>query len=397
MPEGSAPYLLAARTERLPRESIGSVLRQAAGRDAIMLAVGSPAPEAFCTAEIAQVAERIVGQPGALQYADPRGLSTLREWIAADQSGLLARPVAPAMVLLTHGSQQGLDLLCKALIDPGDVIVVDRPTYVGALQVFDLFQARTVGLPIATDSNLDRLEGELNQGLRPKFLYIVPNFANPTGLTLSTRQREKLAALAAKHHFLIVEDDPYRELRFEEGGDRPPAIAAVSEFAVHLGSFSKVLFPAARLGYAVAPLPLAEILGKLKEAADLGNSAFVERVVLELVTIPGFLTQHLAQLRKLYRDRRDALAGALHDSLADHLHFTVPEGGFFIWATLTRKVNAAALLGEAIDEGVAFMPGSLFFASNPDPATMRLAFSCTPTERLNASGLRLAAAVRRMA
>jgi 2-aminoadipate transaminase len=396
MQEATYPGLLASRTGRLPLSSIGSVLRQAASPDMIMLAPGSPAPETHCTAEVTEAAQRVLARADPLQYGDPEGLPALREWIAEDQSRLLARPVDPVMTVLTHGSQQALDLLCKALIDPGDVVVVDRPSYVGALQVFDLFQASVVALPIATDHHLERLEDELNRGLRPKFLYVVPSFANPTGLSLSAAQREKLAGLAVRHHFVVVEDDPYRELYFEDGAERPGAIAAQSDMVVRLGSFSKVLFPAARLGYVIAPLPLAGVLNKLKEAADLGNSAFVERIVYELVSRPGFLARHLAEARALYRERRDALAGALRSSLAGQLRFTVPGGGFFVWGTLAHGMSAAALLTEALAENVSFMPGHLFFASGPDDATLRLAFSSTPPERLSASGPRLAAALGRM-
>lgn len=396
MPEIISSDVLAARTGGLAPSTIGSVLRLADAEDMIALAAGRPAPETFCATEVAKVVGGLLAQPDPLQYGDPEGLRPLREWIAADQSRLMSRPVSLTATVLTHGSQQALDLVCKALINPGDVVVVDRPTYVGALQVFDLFQASVVGVPIATDNCLELLEARLNQGLRPKFLYVVPNFANPTGLTLSEYQREKLVSLAQRHRFIIVEDDPYGELFFDDGGERAVALAALSDTVVRLGSFSKVLFPAARLGYAVAQPGLAEVLNKLKEVSDLGNSGFVERIIYELVSVPGFLDGHLTEVRKLYRERRDVLAQALRESLGDGFRFALPAGGFFIWGALAQGGSAKALLKESLIEKVSFVPGDVFFASDPDGATLRLSFSCTAPERLATSGRRLAAALARV-
>lgn len=388
---------LAARTTRLAESAIGSILRFADAPDMITLAAGGPAAETFCGEEVAAaVAELLATGPGPLQYGDTSGLWELREWIAQVQAGELSRPVEPAEIVLTHGSQQAVDLLCKALLDPGAVVVVDRPSYVGALQVFNLYQATIVAVPIAADAGLDALRAELDRGLRPKLLYIVPNFANPTGLTLSGEQRLALLDLAARHGFVIVEDDPYGDLWLTDRDERPLALAAGSGQVIRLGSFSKVLFPAARLGYAVAPRPIADVLSKLKQAADLGNSHFVERIVHELVRRPGFLTAVLARSRAIYRERREVLIESLRTHVGEHLSFARPDGGFFLWARMPAGADAGQLLTEALAVRVSFVPGAAFYPADPDVATLRLSYSCATPDQLAAAGPRLSAAFDRL-
>lgn len=398
MSTAASPTVLAARTARLAESAIGSILRLADAADMISLAGGNPATETFCADEVAAaVADLLAVGPGALQYGDTSGLWQLREWIAQAQGAELGRPVDPAEIVLAHGSQQAVDLLCKAMLDPGDVVVVDRPSYVGALQVFNLYQADIVPVPIASDAGLDALRAELERGLRPKLLYIVPNFANPTGLTLSGDQRRALLEMAARHGFAVVEDDPYGDLWLTERDERPPALAAGSDQVIRLGSFSKVLFPAARLGYLVAPRAIADVLNKLKQAADLGNSHFVERIVHELVRQPGFLAAVLARSRAIYRDRREILIESLRAHVGEQLSFARPDGGFFLWASLPAGVDAGRLLAEALAVRVSFVPGAAFYATDPDVTTLRLSYSCAPTDRLAAAGPRLAAALDRLA
>jgi 2-aminoadipate transaminase len=387
---------LADRTTRLASSAIGSVLRLVDSPDVIALAAGSPAPETFCVDEVSDVVKRILSEPGTLQYGSTEGLWQMRNWLAADQSAFLGRQIDPADVTLTHGSQQALDLLCKAILDPGDVVLVDQPSYVGALQVLNLFQATIVPVAIAIDDNLDRLDASLRRGLRPKMAYVVPNFANPSGLTLSAHQRHRMVELSARHGFLVVEDDPYGELAYNRSAARPAALAALSDDVVRLGSFSKILFPAARLGYIIANPSLARVLQKLKQAADLGNSVFLETLVYELVRVPGFLPDRLIATRKLYRERRDSLVASLHESMGGQLQFSRPEGGFFIWAKLTNGVTATTLLGHALKERVSFVPGQSFFAADPDYSTLRLSFSCAAASRLTAAGPRLARALERV-
>jgi 2-aminoadipate transaminase len=393
----SSPVTMASRIDRLASSAIGSVLRLADSADMIALAAGNPAPETFGADEVSEIMNRILTTPDPLQYGETDGMWLLREWIAANQSNLLGRDIGPARTMLTHGSQQALDLLCKALLDPGDVVLVDRPSYVGALQVFNLFQATLVPVPIVEDDNLDQLSTLLRRGLRPKLLYVVPNFANPTGLTVSAPQRERLVELATRHGFVVVEDDPYGELYYSDHDERPPAVAALSEEVVRIGSFSKVLFPAARLGYLTAPQPLVDVLIKLKQAADLVNSNLMQRIVYELVSTPGCVPDRLLGARQLYRERRDALVTSVRESLGDRLRFTTPEGGFFVWATLPEGASATMLLTEALAEHISFVPGQYFFAADPDDTTLRLSFSCATVEQLAVAGPRLANALNRVA
>jgi 2-aminoadipate transaminase len=265
------------------------------------------------------------------------------------------------------------------------------------LQVFNLYQAEIVPVPIASDAGLDALRSALAEGLRPKLLYVVPNFANPTGLTLSGDQRPVLLELAAHYGFVIVEDDPYGDLWLTERDQRPPALAAGSDQVIRLGSFSKVLFPAARIGHVTAPRPLADVLNKLKQAADLGNSHFVERIVHELVRRPGFLPTVLARSRAVYRVRRDTLIESLRTHVGERLSFARSDGGFFLWASLPTGADATRLLAEALALGVSFVPGAAFYAAAPEAATLRLSYSCAAMDQLTTAGPRLAAALDRLA
>ena len=381
---------LAGRTRELQPSAIGAVLRLADAPDILALAAGSPARETFCAEEVRMVTGRLLADdPDLLQYGDTAGLPALRQWIAEHVGRLVARPYDTAQVVVTHGSQQGLDLVCKALLDPGDGVVVDQPSYIGALQVFRLFQAQVTPVPLASDSGLEQLERALTGGLRVKMIYVVPNYANPTGLTLSAAQRARLIRLAHDHGCLVVEDDPYGELCYRGAPEQPAPIAALSDHVVRLGSFSKVLFPAARLGYLTAPRRLAAVLNSLKEAADLGNSHFVQRIVLELVSQPGFLDRQVRRATELYRERRDALAGSLRRFFGDELDFTVPDGGFFIWARWAGAATATELLTEALVERVSFVPGGACYAADPDEFCMRLSFSAIAPADLVEAAARL--------
>lgn len=381
---------LATRTRGLKPSAIGSVLRLADSPDILALAAGSPARETFCVQEVNEATKRLlVNDPDLLQYGDTQGLPALREWITEHVGHLAGRRYDTTQVVVTHGSQQALDLICKALLDPGDVVVVDQPSYVGALHVLNVFQATVTPVPLASDSGLKRLERTLASGLQVKMIYVVSNYANPTGLTLSKAQRATLVELARRYRCLVVEDDPYGELRYSGAPERPAPIAALSDDVVRLGSFSKVLFPAARIGYMTAPQGLATVLNNLKQAADLGNSNFVQQVVYELISEPGFVSRQVKRANAIYCERRNALAGSLRRFFGDELDFTVPDGGFFIWARLTGHASAHELLTEALAEKVSFVPGGAFYAAEPDESFMRLSFSCTPAENMVEATARL--------
>ncbi|MGH3784168.1 MAG: PLP-dependent aminotransferase family protein [Pseudonocardiaceae bacterium] len=383
---------LAARMAGVAPSAIGSVLRLGDRSDVISLAGGLPADQGLPVADVMELAARVLrqGTPG-LQYGDTNGLPGLRAWISRHLHAEYGISTEPDRVLVTHGSQQGIDLVCKVLLDPGDIVVVDRPSYLGATQVFRLFQARLREVPLAEDSELAELTRALIAGLRPRVLYVVPNYANPTGVSLQERQRHRLADLARRFNFVIIEDDPYHELWFAARRPAAPAIAALTNRCVHLGSFSKTLFPSARVGYLSAPAELITPLRLARQAADLGNSEFLQRLTYELVRDDGYLRGRLHHLRTLYRERRDALGAAL----ARHLPggtFQAPEGGFFIWARLGTGRVATDMLRAALDHGVSFVPGEPFYVDRPDHGMARLAFSGLSVELADTAAARLAQA-----
>ncbi|MGI5467376.1 PLP-dependent aminotransferase family protein [Streptomyces sp. CA-132043] len=387
--------LLAARTGGLAASAIGEVLRLAEGPGIIPLAAGSPAPETLPTAAVARVVAGLAhASVDPLQYGDTSGLPELRDMLAGHHQDKTGRSTTAQQVIISHGAQQGLDLVCKALIDPGDTVVVDRPSYVGALQVFRLYGAEVRAVPIAEDPDLERLADLLRH--RPvKAVYTVPDFANPTGRTLSIKQRTALSDLAERHGFLIIEDTPYSELYFTSTVPRPP-LAALSDRVIALGSFSKVLFPAARLGHVTAPRELAQVLHTVKQAADLGNSALLQYVALALLREPGLLREQVERARVVYQERRDVLMDALR-VFEGALSYEPPDGGFFLWAHLPTHLDAEALLAEALAEKVSFIPGAAFFPGSADRSALRLSYSCAPLTSLPEAAGRLHRAYLRLA
>ena len=343
-----------------------------------------------------ELIDRVLSTPGALQYTDTAGLPALREWIAGEESHRTGRTLGAEQILVTHGSQQGLDLVCRALLDPGDTVLVDRPSYSGALQLLGLHRARVHDVPIAADPGLAALTRALEEHPSARLVYVVPSFANPTGASLGTGQRARLGRLAERHGCVVVEDDPYRELGFTPGWGPDAPVAAFSERVITLGSFSKVLSPAVRTGYLCAPQPLAPLFGRLKEAADLGNSALTQLLVHAWITTPGLLDHQLARLRGIYRERRDILTAAVRAHLGDELSFTVPEGGFFLWARLADGDDTRALLTGALREGMAFVPGAAFYAQAPDTSTLRLSYAAAEPGEMAEGCARLARALERL-
>jgi 2-aminoadipate transaminase len=354
----------------------------------ITLAGGLPSPVHFPVEQtIGAVADLLRADRGALQYSSTEGDATLREWIAADHG------VGPDQVLVTHGSQQALDLLARATLAVGDRVVLADPGYVGAIQAFRLSGADLVGLPTdAGGLDIDALEERLGAGLRPRLVYIVPNFHNPTGATLSDGRARRLAPLAERFGCLIVEDDPYRELRFS--GRAPSAFRTLTDGVVSIGTISKVLFPGLRVGWIVAPPWLAPSLALVKQAMDLHTSTLAQRIALHLLTGPDFLTDHLVALRHHYQSQARILASALERSFGPQLVFDRPDGGMFLWARLTGPgVDTAALLPGAIERGVAYVPGPAFSVTGSHRASLRLSFATVAPDDLIEGAERLAGAL----
>jgi 2-aminoadipate transaminase len=368
------PWTLARRAERLNPSTIREILKLTERPGIVSLAGGLPAADAFPVPAIAEATARVLRDTPreALQYAASEGFGPLREWVAAELAaqGLSADA---AQVLITSGSQQGLDLVGKVLIDPGSAVAVEQPTYLGALQAFAPYEPRFAALDSDAEGPLPAaLQAAGKAGTRARFAYLLPNFQNPSGRCLGAARRLVLVQAAAEAGVPIVEDNPYGELWYD-APPPPPLAAAAGAGAVYLGSFSKVLAPGLRLGYVVAPRALWPKLLQAKQAADLHTPGFNQRIVHEVVR-DGFLARHLPTVRARYRAQRDAMRAALERHLPPGCRWAVPAGGMFFWLELPAALDAAALLPRAVEAGVAYVPGAAFFCAAPRANTLRLSF-----------------------
>ena len=394
----------ALRTQRMQSSIVRELLKLTEKPDVISFAGGLPAPEVFPLEQFKTAAQRVLEQEGpkSLQYSTTEGCRKLREMIArhAARYGIM---VQTDNILITSGSQQALDLIGKVFLNPGDRIAVERPTYLGALQAWNAYQAEYIGIGLDDDGmRIDELESALRSG--PKFLYALPNFQNPSGVTLSLSRRKELVQLADKWGVPIVEDDPYGQLRFE--GDHLPSLAVLdaqerhedhySGNVIYLSTFSKTLSPGIRLGWIIAPVEVISKLVQAKQATDLHTSTFIQMVAYEVAS-GGFLDRHVRHIRSVYHVRRDAILAALKRHMPPGIRWTKPEGGLFIWVTLPEGVDAWAILPQAVDQKVAFVPGSAFYDDGSGKNTMRLNFSNATPEQIEEGISRLGKVFARVA
>jgi 2-aminoadipate transaminase len=368
-------WTLSQRAEKLTSSAIREILKVTERPEVISFAGGLPSPDTFPVERLRMHTQRVLTESptAALQYGPTEGYMALREWIAARHGS------SAANVLVTTGSQQGLDLLGKVLIDTGSRVLVETPTYLGALQAFSLCEPRFVSVP---SDDQGPITAELTSHFvkDARFMYCLPNFQNPTGRRIPISRREELARLAEKHGLLILEDDPYGALSYS--GDALPTLFSMNaNNVVYMGSFSKVLAPGLRVGYVIAPVELHRKLVQAKQAADLHTPSFTQRIVYETVK-NGFLDQHIPTIRKLYADRCSVMLSAMSKHFPSSVRWNRPEGGMFIWVTLPAGLNSASLLDKAIAQNVAFVPGAPFFANDPQPNTLRLSFVTVPPEKI---------------
>jgi 2-aminoadipate transaminase len=371
---------MAARAARVESSVIREILKLTAGRAMISLAGGLPAPQSFPVEALRAAFDQVLRDDAAaaLQYSTTEGHPALREWIAARESAQ-GVPTLADEVLIVSGSQQALDLLGKALLDPGAPVLVEAPSYLGALQAFAVYQPQFRSLPTDNAGLLpDAIDAKLAAGVR--LLYAMPNFQNPTGRSLTAERRAQLAQAARAHDFWLVEDDPYGELWYETA---PPASlrAWAPERTIRLSSFSKVLAPGLRLGYVIAPRACIDLLARLKQAADLCSPGLNQRAAAAVLAA-GLLDGHLPRIRALYAAQAQAMLDALAATMPAGVHWTRPAGGMFIWLQLPAGIDAMALLAPAIERGVAFVPGAPFFAGAPERNTLRLSFVTVPPEKI---------------
>ena len=388
-------YTFATRTTGLRSSAIRDLLKVTEMSDMLSLAGGLPTPDSFPLADLRREADRLLGEygPRVVQYSATDGVIELRRWIAQLYSVELTRPIAvEGEIIVTHGSQQGLDLLAKVLIDPGDVVVTESPAYLGAVQSLELFQPRFAVIPGDEHGmQVELLAEQLAAGLRPKLVYVVPNFHNPSGATMSLDRRKLLAALADQYELLIVEDDPYGAIRFN--GTPLPPVASFTDRVVYLSTFSKIVAPGFRVGWMIGPPEVMGWVARAKQAADLHTSSFSQLLLVNVVSQPGWLDAQKARIVPMYRDRCVALADALESTLGDRITFHRPDGGMFLWTEFPHIADTTQLLQHAVREGVAFVPGNAFTIDQVPDSKARFSYSTLAPDQLGDAVERLSRAV----
>ncbi len=373
---------LATRAADAKSSIIREILKVTQRPEVISFAGGLPSPATFPVDALREAFGAVLqaAGPTALQYSATEGDDALRAWVAARETAR-GIPTSPEQVLIVAGSQQGLDLIGKALIDAVSTVLVESPTYLGALQAFALFQPKFRELPVDAEGlQPTAIDAALVRDAR--FAYVMPNYQNPTGRTLSRERRAALADKARALDLWLVEDDPYGELWYRHAP--PPGLRQFApERTIRLGSFSKILSPGLRLGFVIAPQAFVDVLARLKQATDLHTSTLAQRAAAHVVT-SGLLESHLPQIRARYAAQCEVMLEALRTHFPREARFTQPDGGMFVWAELPDGVDASRLLDAAIARNVAFVPGAAFYANAPRANTLRLSFVTVPPERIRA-------------
>ncbi|MRN55703.1 PLP-dependent aminotransferase family protein [Paenibacillus monticola] len=370
----------------LGSSAVREILKVTQGKNIISLAGGLPAEDLFPLQAVSNAYSRVLSADSSvLQYGLTEGFTPLRDKIAErlTKQGI---PVTAAEMILTTGSQQAIDLLCKIMIDPGDTVLVEAPTYLAALQVLGSYRADIQTVENDEQGMLpDDLEDKLRR-LRPKLLYAVPTFNNPSGATWSKERREQTVELCRRYGVLILEDNPYGEITFDEDKELYPlSLAAIDRSyggdycVVYTGTFSKIVAPALRSGWIVGPSELIKVIAKAKQAADLHSSTIDQRALDELLQ-QFDIEKHIRVISREYRSRMKLLSAELTSRAWEGAHFLEPRGGMFLWLTLSADINAADLLPLAVNHGVAFVPGEVFYSAQPLKNTMRLNFTHTPPQ-----------------
>jgi 2-aminoadipate transaminase len=400
----STPYMqFADRLNNVETSAIRELFKLLGKPGIISFAGGFPDAALFDVDGIREATLAALAQePGAaLQYGATEGYNPLREQLAAFMQAKGNQDVGPEQLIVTTGSQQALDLLGKTMISPGDKVIVEGPTFLATIQCFRLYGAELISAPVdANGVDTDALAALMAEH-KPKLVYLIPTFGNPSGATLSLERRRKVLALAVQHQTLVVEDDPYGDLYF--GDAPPPSLLALSasvpgsrDLLAHCGSLSKVLSPGLRVGWMIAPPELLAKATMCKQFSDAHTSTFAQATAAQYLKA-GRMPATLARVRQVYAERAQTMGDALRRELGDAIEFVQPQGGLFVWARLTgaggKVSNGNDFAKRAIDKGVAFVPGTPFFASNPDHATLRLSFATVGTDKILEGVGRLAAAL----
>ncbi|MBV8084014.1 MAG: PLP-dependent aminotransferase family protein [Chloroflexi bacterium] len=386
--------LYAGRVSRFQGSAVRQMFHWATLPGMISLSAGSPAPELFPVESFRRACQEVIDSDasGALQYGITEGFPPLRQWVV-DQMVGKGFSVTPDEVLITTGSQQAMDLLARVLIDKGDLVAIERPTFIATLQAMDSCEAEFLSVPMDEQGMVvQELEHRLD-GRKPKLICAQPNFQNPSGVSMSLPRRMQLAHLAGELGVPIVEDDPYAELIYE--GEALPSIKSFDTegLTMYLGSFSKILMPGLRVGWAAGPSQLLEKMAVLKQHNDLHTDGFTQRVINAMVRT-GELPAHIERLRLEYKKRRDAMLAALNEHFPAEAHWTHPRGGLFVWVELPESVNTNDFMMAAVDKLVLFPAGAGFYRDGTGQNTMRLNFSNQPVERIQEGVKRLGEVVK---
>jgi DNA-binding transcriptional MocR family regulator len=392
----------ATRLDAIETSAIRELFKLLGKPGIISFAGGFPDPALFDAEGIAQSSAAVLASnPGpVLQYGATEGFQPLRDGISKFMAGK-GSTVTPECLIVTTGSQQALDLIGKTMISPGDKVIVEAPTFLATIQCFRLYGAHIIGAPIDADGvDVDKLEALIDEH-KPKLVYLIPTFGNPSGATLSLARRKRILEIAVRTQTLIVEDDPYGELYFD--APPPPSLLALSdsvpgsrEWLAHCGSFSKILSPGLRVGWMIAPPELLAKATMCKQFSDAHTSNLTQAICAHYLTL-NRLNGALAVVRQTYAERARVMAESLRRELGDAIEFNQPQGGMFFWARLTgahgKPANAAEFAKRAIDKLVAFVPGAPFYAHDPDPATLRLSFATADVVKIEEGIARLGQAL----
>ena len=397
------PLHFADRLDNVETSAIRELFKLLGKPGIISFAGGFPDPAMFDVEGIREASNAaLTAEPGAaLQYGATEGYQPLREQLAAFMASKGSQNLAADNLIVTTGSQQALDLLGKTMISPGDKVIVEGPTFLATIQCFRLYGAHLISAPIdANGVQVDKLEALIAEH-KPKLVYLIPTFGNPSGAMLSLERRKQVLELAVRYQTLVVEDDPYGDLYFQDAP--PPSLLALShtvpgsrDWLAHCGSLSKVLSPGLRVGWLVAP---PDLLGKAtmcKQFSDAHTSTFAQATAAQYLKA-GRMPATLARVRSVYAQRAEAMGEALRRELGAAIEFVPPQGGLFVWARLTgaggKSTDGAALAQRAIEKGVAFVPGVPFYATNPDRATLRLSFATADPQKIAEGVARLGQAL----
>lgn len=376
-------YAFANRVRNLQSSAVRDILKVVGSGDVISFAGGLPDGDLFPIKGIEEAFSRVFAQgKQALQYAETEGYRPLREKILERMERIGIKGFTSDDVLLTTGSQQAIDLFARIMLDPGDVVLTEDPTYLAALQVFHSYEANVIAVSCDDDGmDPEDLEAKLKEH-RPKFIYVVPTFSNPAGRVWSLERRKALLELAKKHNVVIFEDNPYGELQFREDETYTPVTALDNgESVLYTSTFSKIATPGLRTGWVVGPYQIIRMMAQAKQANDIHSDSVSQRALYELMSHFD-LDGHIKRLIRVYRERMEVMAKCLEEADLPDLHFVKPRGGMFFWVEVEKSINTTTLLKEAVERGVAYVPGETFYANNPKRNTMRLNFTYSQPETI---------------